>query len=320
LTDVSTSAAWGVPTVVVAVAAVSVLAESVAVSTQAPVTLTLSALKVATPAAATAATVPPSAHGDVIVMVSVAPVPEVTTLLLTSSTETLKVVSTVLAVATAAGGAVVKATCVAVPASTAMAVLVAVVKVLAVSVATREHEAPVLIETAANVATPATAVAVKVPVRVHVDEIATASVEPSPDWIVTPLLSSIETAKEGRTVPAVVVADGSGVKPTLVGVVVATEIEGLGAVANTSVLSVAVRTQLSKVVTVILIALKVATPPLAVTGPAAPPTVHPVELDERVTWSAELATTLPYWSSIETAVVKFTALVTAVGGCVVKPI
>jgi hypothetical protein len=152
-------------------------------------------------------------------MVSVEPVPDVTTLPLTSSTEALKAVSTVLAVVTAVGGAVVKTTWVAAPAATVMAVLVAVAKVLVESVATRVQVAPVLIVTAVNVATPLTAATVVVPVRVHVDVSAMTSVEYGAVTSTTPLLSLTDTAKEGSTVPALADAGGSVVKTTWVGTV-----------------------------------------------------------------------------------------------------
>ena len=81
------NAVWVAPTFVVCVAATSVLVESVAVSTHAPVTPILSALNVATPAMAAAVVVPPRVHGDVIAIVSVDPVPVFTTLPFASSTE-----------------------------------------------------------------------------------------------------------------------------------------------------------------------------------------------------------------------------------------
>jgi len=75
----------------------------VAVSTQAPVTLTVSARRLQRPPLRGCRS-PSKVHGEVIAMVSAAPIPDVTTLPLTSSTEALKAVSTVLAVATAVGG------------------------------------------------------------------------------------------------------------------------------------------------------------------------------------------------------------------------
>jgi hypothetical protein len=269
-----------VPTVVVAVATVSALEVSVAVRTQAPVTLIVSAANVATPAAATAVVVPPRVHGDVIAMVSVAPVPDVTTLPLTSSTEALKAVSTVLAVVTVVGGAVVKTTWVGAPAATVMAVLVPVAMTLVESVATRVQLAPVLIATVVKVATPATAVATVVPSSVHVDVSATASVAPVPVVIGIPLLSSIETANDGRIAPAVVVEGGSVVKPTLLGAVVATDIEplitGVNPLSGARV-SDAVSAQVEPVGMVT--ALNVATPAAAV-ATSVPPTLQPAEAVE----------------------------------------
>jgi hypothetical protein len=204
---------------VVAVAAVSVLEASVAVSTQAPVTLMVSALKVATPAMATAVVVPPRVHGDVIAIVSVAPVPEVTTLPLTSSTEALKTASTVLAVVTEVGGTVVKTTRVAVPAIKATTVLVAVESVLVVSVAINWQLLPELIATAENVATPPTAWTLVVPASVHAETSEIVSVEYGAVTSTTPLLSLTDTVKVGSTVPALADAGGSMVKTTWVGTV-----------------------------------------------------------------------------------------------------
>jgi hypothetical protein len=255
--------------------------------------LTVSALKVATPATATAVVIPPRVHGEVIAMVSVAPVPVVTTLLLTSSTDALKVVSTVLAAATEVGGAVVKTICVAAPASKVIAVLDAVAKVLVTSVATNVQAAPVLIITAGNVATPPTAVSVVVPVSAHVDEITITSVAPVPAiGMGTPLLSSTETAKEGRTVPAVAVADGSGVKPTLLAVVVATFTAAFATVKPVSppVESVAVRVQL--VPTVTAIPVKVATPRTAFCVNV-PVRVHEEEITMESLLPVPAVTTLP---------------------------
>jgi hypothetical protein len=248
----------------------------------------LSALKVATPATATAVVVPPRVHVDVIAMESVEPVPEVTTLPFTSSTEALNVVRMVLAVVTAVGGAVVKATRAAAPAVTTMGALVAAVITLEVSVATRAQLEPVLMATKLNVATPATAVAVVVPVRVHVDTSETVSVEPVPVVMGIPLLSSIETAKEGSSVPAATVAGGGFVKATLLGAVVATVITplitGVNPLSGESV-SFAVRAQLVPAVKSTV--LNVATPlaAVAVTGLLA--TVHPTDAVEMAIVSAE---------------------------------
>jgi hypothetical protein len=210
-------------------------------------------------------------------MVSAAPIPDVTTLPLTSSTEALKAVSTVLAVATAVGGAVVKTTWVGAPAATFIAVLDAVAMILVESVATRVQTVPVLIASAVNVATPAIAATVVVPISVHVDVITTTSVSPVLAVIGIPLLSSIETAKEGRIAPAVAAAEGSVVKPTLLGVVVATLIAALVTGANeVSGASVSVAVRAHVVPAEMSTALNVAPPPLAV-AVSVPPTVHPAD-------------------------------------------
>ena len=77
-------------------AVVKTLVESVAVKPQVPVDVMVTALKVATPATATAAAVPPRVQPaeGVSVTVSIAPVPLDTTLPYVSSIETLKVVNT----------------------------------------------------------------------------------------------------------------------------------------------------------------------------------------------------------------------------------
>jgi hypothetical protein len=201
----------------------------------------LSALKVATPAAATPVVVPPSAQFEVIAIVSVDPVPEVTTFPFTSSTAALNVARTVEATVSVVGGAVVKPTWVAAPADTAITVLVPVASVLVASVATSWQLLPVLMATVVKVATPATAVALVVPVNVHVEVRAIMSVDPVPDVIGMPLLSSTETANDGRAVPAATAAAGSVVKPTSAGVVVASVTVLPTAVTPTFVVSLAVR-------------------------------------------------------------------------------
>jgi hypothetical protein len=67
-----------------------------------------------------------------------------------------------------------------------VALLVAVVRFLEVSVAVRVHEPVELISSALKVATPATAVAVVVPPRVHEDVMVAASVAPVPVVITLP--------------------------------------------------------------------------------------------------------------------------------------
>jgi hypothetical protein len=263
---------------VVCVVVVSVLEESVAVSTQVPVALMLKALKVAVPAAATPVVVPPRVQFDVMVIVSVDPVPAVTGFALTSSTETLNVGRMVEAVVSVAGGAVVKASWVGAPAATKITVLVATANVLDESVATSWQLLPVLIVTAVNVATPATAVTLVVPARAHADVNVMMSVDPVPAVMGIPLLSSTETPNEGSTVPAVTADAGCVVKPTSAGVLVATLTAALTAavkpVSPTEV-SVADKTQLD-VPAVNVAPVKVATPAVA-----APLTValnvHPAE-------------------------------------------
>jgi hypothetical protein len=250
-------------------------------------------------------------------MVSVAPVPEVTTLPLTSSTEALKAVSTVLGVVTEVGGAVVKATWVAAPGSTVIAVLVAVAMILVESVATRVQVAPVLIVTAVKVASPATAVAVVVPVRVHVDVSEMTSVALTPVVRGIPLLSSTDTAKDGRTIPDEAVVGGSGVKPSSAAVFVATAIAVLVAAVNPvspDCVSVAVNTQFAALATVMLIAVNVVTPLEAAMLPSVPATEHPADADVTESVSLREVSTLPYWSSIDTFAEKFAPLVTAVIG------
>lgn len=277
--EVILRAGWAVPTVVVAVAVVSALVESVAVRTQTPVLLIDSRLNVATPAMAVAVVVPPSVHGDaaVMVMTSLVPVPEVSTLLLVSSTDTLKAVISVPAVVIVVGGGVVKTTLVAAPGNTVTVLLVAVVRVRVASAAIKVHEAPVLIANALKVATPATATALVVPSSVHADVMVTVSVEPVPEATVMPLLSSIDTAKDGKTTPAVALADGAVEKPTLTGVddatVIAALITGVNTLSGERV-SVAVSAQLVPVAMLTL--LNVATPLTAAT-PSVPATLHPAE-------------------------------------------
>jgi hypothetical protein len=84
------------------------------------------------------------------------------------------------------GGSVVKASLAAAPTLTATDALVAVVRVLEVSVAVRVQAPALSMASALKVATPATAVAVAVPPRVHEDVIVTASVAPVPVVITLP--------------------------------------------------------------------------------------------------------------------------------------
>jgi hypothetical protein len=102
-----------------------------------------------------------------------------------SSTETLKVARDAPAAAVV-GTSVVKASLAATPTLTATDVLVAVVRVLEVSVAVRVQAPALSIASALKVATPATAVEVAVPPRVHEDEMAMESVAPVPVVITLP--------------------------------------------------------------------------------------------------------------------------------------
>jgi len=304
----------------VAVAVVSVRVVSVAVSTHEPVSVNVSAVKVATPATALALAVPPRVQVDEIVTISVAPVPVASTLPKASSTETAKDVSAVPVVVTEAGGFTVKTTCVAAPAVTTVAgVLVAVVSALVESVAISVHEPAESIVAALNVATPAKAAAERVPPSLQADVSDTVSVAPMPDVMTTPLLSSTETAKVVRAVPAAAVAGGSGVKATRVGVVVATEIAALTMAGNEpSVESVAVSVQLVPVVMSTVV--KVATP-AAATSLSVPPNAHPAVAVEMTIVSVAPAPevlTFPDASSTETLNdVRATLNVAFVGGTVV---
>ena len=321
LSVLTVTVAWGVPTAVVCAAVVSVLVESVAVSTQVPVTLMVRALKVATPATPMTDVVPPRVHVDVITIVSVDPVPVVTTLPLTSSTETANVGTTELAVVTLAGGATEKATCVGAPARTFTVVLEPVARVLVMSVATNTQAVPVLMVTVVNVATPPTAVAVKVPDSVHDDVRTTPSVDPVPEVIGTPLLSSTETAKGARTLPATALVGGSVENPSFVGVFEATFTGATATVKPVSpaVVSDAVKVQL-EVPAVKVTPVKVATP-VPATALAATLKVHPAD-DVTTIVSPDpvpVALTFPYWSSTETLNVPIaTPIVAAVGGAVEK--
>ncbi|HEY5267042.1 MAG TPA: hypothetical protein VIJ40_09535 [Acidimicrobiales bacterium] len=186
-------------------AVVSVLEVSLAVRVQAPVSLIASALNVATPATAVAAAVPPRLHADVMVTLSVAPVPEVTTLPYVSSTETLNVARVAPSLAVV-GGWVVNASLFAVLGLTVTAVLVAVDSVVDVSVAVSVQEVPVLIESALNVAVPPIADSTAVPPRAHEEEMVTESVKSVVAGALVP--SSMRTLNVARVAPATVVVGG----------------------------------------------------------------------------------------------------------------
>ncbi len=122
--------------------------------------------------------------------------------------------------------------------------LVAVVRVRDESVAVRVQLVPLVIVAVLKVATPPTAATESVPPRVHDEVRAIVSVDPVPVVITLPLAFSTETAKLASAAPAVVVAGGSTVKTTLVGVGEVTVVAGeLVAVTRVRVESVAVRVQ-----------------------------------------------------------------------------
>jgi hypothetical protein len=147
------------------------------------------------------------------VTTSVAPSPVVITLPNESSTETLKVASDDPALAVV-GGCVVKASLVAEPGLTVTDVLVAVVRLLDVSLAVRVQAPVSSILSALNVATPATAVATVVPPRAHEEEMVTESVKSVVAGALVP--SSIKTLNVARVAPATVVVGGWVVKASLV--------------------------------------------------------------------------------------------------------
>jgi hypothetical protein len=191
--------------------------ESVAVRVQEPVDVMVNALKVATPAAATADVVPPKVQLEVSATVSAFPVPAVSTLPYTSSTDTLKVVKTADSL-TVAGGSVVKTTFVAVPAVTVTPVLTPVARASVESVAVRvQGLVPPSITNAPKVATPEEDVAVVVPARVQAEVIAITSDDPLDARAPAPF--STFTENEVRVAPAVVDVSGSKEKPSLVAVV-----------------------------------------------------------------------------------------------------
>jgi hypothetical protein len=100
--------AWGVPTWVVAVAALRTRVVSLAVSVHVPVVANSTVENVATPAIAVADT-GAARQVELIVIASLDPAFVVSTFPLASSTETLKAVTTVPVAATVAGGATLNA-------------------------------------------------------------------------------------------------------------------------------------------------------------------------------------------------------------------
>jgi hypothetical protein len=113
------------------------------------------------------------------------------------------------------GGSVANPSFVGAPELTATEVLDAVVKALEPSVAVRVHEVPASMTRALNVATPALAVAVVVPARVHDDVTVMESVAPVPEDTTVLSLSSTDTLRVAKDAPATVVAVGSVVNATL---------------------------------------------------------------------------------------------------------
>jgi diaminopimelate epimerase len=113
------------------------------------------------------------------------------------------------------GGSLANPSLVGAPELTVTEVLVAVVKALEASVAVRVHEVPVSMTRALNAATPALAVAVVVPARVHDEVTVMESVAPVPVLTTWPVESSTETLRVAKDTPATVVAVGSVVNATL---------------------------------------------------------------------------------------------------------
>jgi hypothetical protein len=159
-----------------------------------------------------------------------------------SSAETLKVASDDPALAVV-GGRVVKTSLVAEPRLTVTDVLVAGVRFLDVSLPVRLQAPVSLIISALNVATPATAVAVTVPPRVHVDEIVMVSTAPVPVVSTLPNVSSTVTLNVARVAPSLAVVGGWVVKASLAAVLGLTVTDVLVAVVRVVEVSVAVRVQ-----------------------------------------------------------------------------
>ena len=302
------------------VAVMRVRVESVAIKVQLVPLVIVTALKVATPLAAVAESVPPRPHDEVRVITSVEPVwPVVSTFPLPSSTDTVKLASVAPAVVDA-GGSVVKTTANAAPGVTVVAgVLVAVVMDLVESVAVKVHVPTVVKSTLVKVATPPTAVTGLVPPKPHVDVRVIESVAPVLPAVSTfPFASSTETAKLVSVAPAVVDAGGSVVKTTLLGAPGVTVVAGvLVAVVMDRVESVAVKVHVPTVVKSTLV--KVATPPTAVTESVPPKVQDEVRVIESVAPVLPAVSTLPFASSTETAkLVRAVPAAPVAGGSVVK--
>ena len=146
-------------------------------------------------------------------IVSVEPAPEVTTLPYVSSVATVNVVSAVPA-APVEGGAVLKPSFTAVSGVTVIALL-ACVPPDVVSDAVKVHEPDVSMATPANVAVPPDAVSVKVPVSVHDEEIVIESVAVPPvSMTVKPNVEPAAMLPDGRPANARVALAAAGSTPT----------------------------------------------------------------------------------------------------------
>jgi hypothetical protein len=213
-----------------------------------------------------------------------------------------------------AGGSVVKASLVAVSGFTAAAVLAAVVRDREVSVAVRVQARALSMASALKAATPATAVAVTVPPRVHVDEIVMVSTAPVPVVSTLPNVSSTVTLNVARAAPALAVVGGWVVNATLFAVLGLTVTAVLVAVASVVEVSVALRVQ--EVPVSIASALNVAMPPLAV-ATVVPPRAHEEEMVTESVKSVVAGALVP--SSIKTLnVARVAPAAVVVGGWVVK--
>ncbi len=193
---------------VLAMAVMPPFVESVAVSVHVVPVVIVTAAKVTEPCTMAADVVPVMVQLDVMVIVS-AKRTVVSSLPYWSVSTTLNEVSAVPAVAVE-GGSTENFSLFPAPGVTAvLGVLAAVVIEFVPSVAVMEQLVPSVICTFENVATPATAGTLVVPVSVHDEVRSTSSVEPVPDVMTLPVLSSTLTTNEVSVLPAVVVAGGS---------------------------------------------------------------------------------------------------------------
>jgi hypothetical protein len=178
-----------------------------------------------------------------------------------------------------------------------MVLLVAGVSTLEVLVAVSVQRLDVLMTSELRVATPATAVAVAVPPRVHVDVMVMESLEPLPVDTTLPKESSTETWNGVRTAPTLAVAGGSVVKATLVAVDGLTDTDVLVAVVSEREESVAASVHALAVS--MSSALKVATPATA-GALAVPPRAHAEVMVTTSVAPVPVEITLPKVSSTET--------------------